>query len=198
MPSDQIYIYPTDTVWGIGCDIYSETGYEEIARIKKSSPGKPLSILFADVEDVLKSFTLPNTISKEWLEYFFSQESTLGVPVIWAKIKLPHWAHLDSDYISLRCITSASIKSLYNKIGNPFFTTSLNLQGDSPILLEEDAKKFCKMNCNHAIIIEDAGIPLSGSSSTMIFLDDNLNFKVKREGRKLEEIKVLLHQLRLA
>jgi L-threonylcarbamoyladenylate synthase len=198
MPSDQIYIYPTDTVWGIGSDIYSEIGFKEISRIKKSSSNKPLSILFADVEDVLKSFTLPNTISKTWLEYFFSQESTLGVPISWAKIKIPHWAHLDSDYISVRCITSASIKSLYNKIGGPFFTTSLNFHGTPPILTLFEAKKFCKINCNNAIIIEEAGISLSGSSSTMIFLDENLNFEVKREGRKLEEIKILLHQLRLA
>jgi L-threonylcarbamoyladenylate synthase len=188
MPIDQIYIYPTDTVWGIGCDIYSEIGFKEISRIKKSSPNKPLSILFADVEDVLKSFSFSNKISKEWLEYFFSQESTLGVPVSWAKINIPHWAHQESEYISLRCLSSVPLKALYTKIGNPFFTTSLNLQEEAPILTESDAKEFRSQFCPNAIMVEGQSELMSGTSSSMVFVNEKFEFEIKREGRKIKEI----------
>ena len=195
MTSDQIYIYPTDTVWGIGCDMYSEVGFKEIARIKNTTDNKPLSILFTDIDQVLKSFSFPQKITKEWLEYFFSQESTLGVPTSWAKMEVPVWAHQNSEYVSLRCLSSEPLKSLYKKIGNPFFTTSLNLQGESPIQTEEDAKKFCARFCPNAIRVEGKNILMSGNSSTMIFIDNKLNFVVKREGQKLKELIIHLNKL---
>lgn len=198
MTSDQIYIYPTDTVWGIGCDMYSKVGFQEIARIKNTANTKPLSILFTDIDQVLKSFSFPQKITREWLEYFFSQESTLGVPTNWAKIEIPPWAHKNSEYISLRCLSSEPLKTLYKKIGNPFFTTSLNLQGEPPIRIEEDAKKFCARFCPDAIIVEGKNILMSGNSSTMIFLDESLNFHVQREGQKLKELITHLTQLRFA
>lgn len=198
MASDQIYIYPTDTVWGIGCDMYSKVGFQEIARIKNTTDTKPLSVLFTDVDEVLKSFSFPQKITREWLEYFFSQESTLGVPAKWSKKEIPEWAHKNSEYISLRCLNSAPLKSLCKKISNPIFTTSLNLQSESPILKEEDARKFCAQFCPNAIIIQGNSGVMSGLSSTMIFIDNNLDFHIQREGRKLKELIKHMDQLRLA
>lgn len=196
MASDQIYIYPTDTVWGIGCDIYSEVGFKEIARIKKTAATKPLSIIFANVEDVMKSISFPSAISKNWLEYFFLQETTLGIPISWAKINIPSWAYQDSEYISLRCLSSTPIKSLYQKIGNPFFTTSLNLQGEDPVLSEADAKKFSDQHCPSAVIIEGTGEIMSGTASSIIFLHENSGIEVRRIGRKINEITAHLNQIR--
>lgn len=198
MKSDQIYIYPTDTVWGIGCSLYSERGFQEIARIKRTSAFKPLSIMYADIDDFKKSFNFPDKVTKEWLAYFFMQESTLLIPAKWAKINIPEWSQMGSDYISLRCLNTDSIKNLYQKIGNPFYTTSLNLQGEPPILTETEAEKFAINYCPDAIFQQGTGDIMSGLSSTMIFLNDNLDFRVQREGRKVNELLIHLNQLRLA
>jgi L-threonylcarbamoyladenylate synthase len=200
MASQQIYVYPTDTVWGLGCDLYSEEGFREIARIKKTTSTKPLSILFADVEQVMSSFICPEKLTKEWLTHFFLMESTLGIPKKWAKIQIPEWAVDNSEYVSIRCLNTKPIRSLYSIIGNPFFTTSLNVQGETPIIKKDDALKFCSQYCPSVIIMDDQSEKMSGRSSSMIFINiihGKWDFEVKREGHKLKELQVLLNQLRL-
>jgi L-threonylcarbamoyladenylate synthase len=199
MASAQIYIYPTDTVWGIGCDLYSEAGFYEIAHIKQTSSSKPLSLIFTDVEQVYTSFKFPKQITKSWLEYFFAQESTLGIPEQWSKIIMPEWAQINSEYISLRCLRTAPLKNLYQTIGNPFFTTSLNLQGHPPICNEADAKKFCLKHCPQAIMIEGTQNIMSGRASSMVFIQERNNqieFEVKREGSMIKELLIHLDLLR--
>ena len=56
--SNTIYVYPTDTVWGIGCSIYNQDGFEKIAKIKKTKADKPLSILFESRAEIELFFNL--------------------------------------------------------------------------------------------------------------------------------------------
>lgn len=197
MPKNQIYIYPTDTVWGIGCDIYSEVGLKEIARIKNTTYDKPLSILFTDIEQVMASFHFPSVLTKKWLEIFFQYESTLGIPVKWSKISIPPWVNTGSEFVSIRCLNSAPLKSLYKELGNPFFTTSLNLQGQNPILTKIDAEKFLNDHCPNAVMIKGLGESLSGESSSIIFFDEKMHVEFKREGRQIQSIKNHLDLLHL-
>ncbi len=69
--STKLFIYPTDTVWGIGSNIYDEASFKEIARIKKTTTDKPLSIMFTDLSELKKSFRFPVEMNEEWLRLFF-------------------------------------------------------------------------------------------------------------------------------
>jgi L-threonylcarbamoyladenylate synthase len=192
MFKSQIYIYPTDTVWGIGCDIYSEIGFREIAKIKKTTFDKPLSILFTEVEQILEIFILPKNITKEWLKYFFEQESTLGLPLHWSKIQFPDWTIPNTSYISIRCLSSEPLKKIYKDLNHPFFTTSLNLQGQSPITTTNEAISFSKIHAPNAILVRGDDKDMSGSSSSIIFikeLNGKIDYEIKREGEKIQELK---------
>ena len=104
--TEKLFIYPTDTVWGIGGDIFSKDSYERIASIKGHEQKKPLSIVFRDYEMISDLINLPADISREWLEKFFSYESTIGLPKSWVKRELPKWICQDSNYITIRCLNS--------------------------------------------------------------------------------------------
>ena len=191
--TDDVFLYPTDTVWGIGCSLYSLTGFVKIAEIKKTSKDKPLSIMFSDVKDIFQSFSLPEEVSEDWLELFFTLESTLGLPVKSSKIKIPSWAYGQSDYVSLRCLTNNPLmKKISSELQAPFFTTSLNLSGEPPILTLNNARDFHQKYAPTTYLLDSFNTlteTLSGSSSTIVFLKENLDFEIKREGRKSEEIK---------
>lgn len=192
---DTIYIYPTDTVWGIGCSIYSLSGHDKIAEIKQTDKNKPLSIMFSSVDDVMNSFDFPAKIDKEWLRAFFKLQTTLGVPRNLAKIKIPLWATGESAYVSLRCLETEAVLKIYQEIKAPFFTTSLNLTQEAPITDQALAIKFQNKYAPDAKIILTANETLSGSSSTIVFLDEELGVKIIRSGAKIQ--KVLSHLKKL-
>ncbi|MGZ3787588.1 MAG: Sua5/YciO/YrdC/YwlC family protein [Bacteriovorax sp.] len=193
---DDVFIYPTDTVWGIGCGLYSQNGHARIAEIKRVSKNKPLSIMFASARDVYESFEFPEEVSLAWLEEFFSLETTLGFPLSEAKIKIPKWATGNSEFASIRCLESVAVKSIYDELKTPFFSTSLNLTGEAPILSMEKAKQFKAQYASDALFFEpQTNESLSGSSSTIVFLSANLSFEIRREGKRAFDVKNHLMKL---
>jgi L-threonylcarbamoyladenylate synthase len=194
--NDDIFIYPTDTVWGIGCSLYSEKGHAKISEIKKTSKDKPLSIMFGSVQEIYNSFHFSEEMTLAWLQDFFKLETTLGIPVKSSKIKIPKWAYQESDYVSIRFIDSDVVKIIYQKIQAPFFTTSLNLTGSAPITSSAAAHDFQKTYAKEAHLIESqTNADLSGSSSTIVFFQENLDFEIIREGIRITEVKNHLMKL---
>ena len=67
-----VILYPTDTVWGLGCDATSEQAVERIFRIKKRSSAKSLVLLACDMDmgilsvRVDETFMLPGGKEKSW------------------------------------------------------------------------------------------------------------------------------------
>jgi len=47
-----IVIYPTDTAYGLGCDLFNKRGIEKIYRIKRRSEKQPFSFVCADLKDI--------------------------------------------------------------------------------------------------------------------------------------------------
>lgn len=185
---ESVFIYPTDTVWGIGASIYSESGFKRIAEIKKTSEDKPLSVMFTDINTLYKSFNFPESMGLSWLRQFFKLESTLAVPRKIAKISIPSWVTGKSELVSIRCLDEAVLKEITEALKSPFFTTSLNLTGAPPIVNFEEAKAFQKLHAPDAEFFGDNSHNLSGRSSTIIFFHGD-SFEIIREGSKIDEIK---------
>lgn len=164
LTSESIFIYPTDTVWGIGASITSEAAYKKIATIKQTTAYKPLSIMFTDINVLYKSLNFPDAISATWLRNFFKLEATLGVPLKISKISIPSWVTAKSDVVSVRCLDLAALKPISAALNTPFFTTSLNITGEGPAITYENAKNFQQTYAKDAELIGDSSHNLSGRS----------------------------------
>ena len=152
--------------------------------------------MFASVKDIYNSFYFPEEMTLAWLEEFFKLETTLGFPLKASKIKIPKWATGESDYVSVRSLETDVVKSIFQDIKAPFFSTSLNITGSAPIISTAEALTFQKNLAPDAHIIEsNTKDDLSGSSSTIVFFQENLDFEIKREGRKIEDVKNHLMKL---
>ena len=79
---DTIYVYPTDTVWGMGSSIYSRPAYAEILRIKNYVKPRPLSVLFFHYQQVLEFFNLPSFVREEWLKDFFKIQGAVALSAL--------------------------------------------------------------------------------------------------------------------
>lgn len=188
LDNESVFIYPTDTVWGIGASIYSEDARNKISDIKGSAENKPLSIMFTNVKTLFESFDFPKEVSLPWLKDFFKLESTLGIPLTLSKITIPLWVTKESEFVSVRCLDIPTIIEIGNSLDSPFFTTSLNLTGHPPITSFDEAQKFQKAYAPSVPLFGDSTHNLSGQSSTIVFLKDS-TFKIIRSGQKIDAIK---------
>ena len=63
-----IILYPTDTIWGIGCDATNEKAAEKIYRIKKRQESKSMIILVSDESMLNKYVKSVPSIARDWMK----------------------------------------------------------------------------------------------------------------------------------
>ncbi len=190
----KIYIYPTDTVWGIGANIYDKSSNELINIIKKTKEKKPLSILYSDLTQIEKDFKINECLEKEFFKKILTMEVTLVVDLKYAKIAVPEWIHQNSPKIYLRCLNYKFLDEIIKQEQAPITTTSLNISGDSPIKNYAEADLFLSNISSSKTfeikLLKDSDVKCSGHASSIIQLDDGI-VRFVREGKRVDEIKKL-------
>lgn len=123
--SGGIILYPTDTVWGIGCDATNEEAIERIYRLKQREDSKSLIILVASEQDIFKYVDQPDPSLFEYLKTM-SQPTTV---IYEAAINLPvNLINYDGS-IAIRVVKEIFCKELIEKLGRPIVSTSANISG---------------------------------------------------------------------
>ncbi|TNF30380.1 MAG: hypothetical protein EP319_05330 [Deltaproteobacteria bacterium] len=191
----KIFIYPTDTVWGIGTNATLEGGSDAIAGIKKTGKGKPLSVLFPNLSLLNEYFDFPGNLDQRWLADFFNAESTLGLPVSWSKGKIAPSVYAGMPHICVRCIESPEVSKLVEVAGGPVLTTSVNVTGNPPASNRDEAWSFFKEHVSDGQFIELEKLRPSGHSSTMVLLNEDLTWTMIREGEKVDDVRQKLELL---
>jgi len=124
MKKGGVIIYPTDTVYGLGCDVYSKKAIEQICRIKNLNPKKAeFSIICKDLSEVSQfTFPLSNQIFK-------TMKNNLPGPytfILKANNKLPDTFRAKKKTIGVRIPDNNIAVELTKRLGNPIISTSLN------------------------------------------------------------------------
>jgi tRNA threonylcarbamoyl adenosine modification protein (Sua5/YciO/YrdC/YwlC family) len=118
-----VIIYPTDTVYGIGCDIYKPKAIERVAQIKGIKPEKAnFSIICYDLSHI-SDFTRPidNNIFK-------LMKRNLPGPftfILEANINVPKILKSNRKSIGIRVPDNKIIREIVKELDNPIITTSL-------------------------------------------------------------------------
>ena len=150
----KIFIYPTDTVYGIGCNALDEEAVEKIRKIKKRDE-KPFSVIAPSFE-----WVSDNLIIDVNLEKYFPGAYTV---ILKKKDKKFLKEVSASDTLGVRIPDSEFTKKI-QKAGFPFVTTSVNFSGEKPANnIQEISKEILKQ----VDYIIDMG-ELSGKPSTLV------------------------------
>jgi L-threonylcarbamoyladenylate synthase len=129
-----IILYPTDTIWGIGCDATNPSAIKKIYALKKRPDKKAMIILVADEKDIYKYVKDP---SEKVFEYLKHAEKPTTV-IYNNAINLPSELLSEDNSIAIRIVQDDFCKDLIREIGNPIVSTSANLSGDkSPFSFNE-------------------------------------------------------------
>ena len=166
---DEVIVFQTDTVYGVGCLINSEAGVNKIYEIKKREKRNPLAVLCSNIEQVKGIVENFNLGEKYALKYWPG-----ALTLIYPK------KDIISDYITSG-FTTVGVRIPSDKIAlkilekfGPMAVTSLNLSKEPPILKYTETLAF---NNDVDYIVE--GTDLSSISSTVY---DVVNQKVLRQG----------------
>jgi len=134
-----VICYPTDTVYGIGCDIFNQKAVKKVYRIKARRKDKPFSFMCADLKDASRYCHISNTayrLMKKHLPGAF----TFILPTM--KL-VPKIMTTKQKTVGIRVPDNLICQALVEALGNPVLTTSATIDGgDLPVpaeayLLEE-------------------------------------------------------------
>ena len=125
MLSGGIVVFPTDTVYGLGCDATSEQAIRKIFKIKKRKETYPLAIIVRDVAMAKKVAFVDRRLEKA-LNLVWPGAVTV---VLWKKYKLPEILTAKEQTIGLRIPDYKLTQFLAENMGRPFVATSANISG---------------------------------------------------------------------
>jgi tRNA threonylcarbamoyl adenosine modification protein (Sua5/YciO/YrdC/YwlC family) len=168
-----VIAYPTDTIYGLGCDIFNRKGVKRIYQIKQRDQKKPFSFICADLSDVANYAQVSNfafKIMKRYLPgpYTFVLEATRVVPDLLTTRQKTVGIRIPSNPIAL---------AIVRELGHPLVTTSANVSGEEPLsdpsLLEESIGRMID-------VVVDGGIIMGDPSTVISLIDDRI--EVLRQG----------------
>ena len=120
-----VILYPTDTIWGIGCSPMIESAVKKIFKIKRRSNNKFLISLVSNIE-MLERYV--KNIPEYVLKYLYDESPTT---IIYPKVKgLNQIMYGKNESIALRLVKDNFCKALIDEINTPLISTSANISGN--------------------------------------------------------------------
>lgn len=159
MKKGSIIVYPTDTVYGIGANIFDEKALLKVFSVKKRPKNKPLSICLSRVQDIEMVAHIDEE-TEEIIKKILPGPFTL---ILKKKNSISPLLTAGSDRIGIRIPDNKVCKELSRDF--PITSTSANISGyDVP----ESAEEVLKQLGSSVDIMLDAGICKHGIPSTVI------------------------------
>lgn len=126
-----VIAYPTEAVWGLGCDPFDETAVLRLLRIKQRDVAKGLILIAANLAQIaplIDADALPS-------ERMHTVLATWPGPNTWllpCKPHVPAWLRGAHATLALRVSAHRSVIALCEAFGGPLVSTSANLAGSDP------------------------------------------------------------------
>ncbi|MBQ8660309.1 MAG: threonylcarbamoyl-AMP synthase [Alphaproteobacteria bacterium] len=182
-----VIIFPTDTVFGIGCIATNTKAIEKIYKLKGREKTKSLLLNVANITTI-KKFAKVSKLDNLLIKKFMPGALSLILNVK-NQTPLSHYVIKDNK-VGIRIPNNQTLLKILKKIKLPLISTSCNLSGKPACINAKDAEKIFGKD----IIILDSYEKLSGLSSTIIDTTEK-EIKYIREGKiKFKEIKKIISQ----
>ena len=123
--SGGVILYPTDTVWGLGCDATNEKAVAEIFKIKRRADSKSMIVLVADEREV---FRYVSQLDLGVFDYLQSASKPTTVIYEGAVGLAENLIHSDGT-IGIRIVNDDFCKHLVKRFRKPVVSTSANISG---------------------------------------------------------------------
>lgn len=134
--SGGVVAYPTETVYGLGADPFSEPALDNLFRIKARDATHPVLLI---VTDARQAFSLASAVSRRasvCMKAFWPGPLSILLPAVPG---IPARLLDTSGHVCVRCPGHATARALCRRLDGPLTSTSANLSGMPPARSAEDA-----------------------------------------------------------
>ena len=137
LQNQQVIAYPTEAVFGLGCDPMNEKAVQRLLTIKQRPVEKGLILIAADIAQ-LNDYIDLSQLSAAQIDKI---NQTWPGPATWvmpAKAQVPKWLTGQFDSIAVRVSSHPTVRDLCLSFGGPITSTSANLTGLTPCVTAEE------------------------------------------------------------
>lgn len=176
LDNDGVIIFPTDTVYGIACNCFSEKAIKKIFDIKKRPENKPINVLSNSLDKI--KLVSKNISEKE--EFLINEYMPGALTVILDKNeKVPDILTAKLETIGVRIPKNNISLRILESVSYPLATTSANISGDSAGIKITD---FLEEFDGVVDAIIDGGETDLKVASTIVRVESDNKLKIIREG----------------
>lgn len=169
-----VIAYPTDTYYGLGCDLFSKKAIERLYQLKGRDKKKPMSFLCPDLSDVARYAHVSN------FAYRTMKSLTPGAFtfILEATRVVPEMMMSRQKQVGIRVPDAPLARALAAGLGHPLITTSAHDNEGEPLIDAKDIKE----KLGHGLeLILDGGVTLMEPSTVVSLIGDSI--EVLRQGK---------------
>jgi L-threonylcarbamoyladenylate synthase len=143
----KVILYPTDTIWGLGCDATNEAAVKKIYGIKNREDSKSLIILLADEREIVHYVAAPDPAV-----FDFIQEQDRPTTVIFDQaINLPDSLIAEDGSIAIRLVKDEFCRHLVKRLRKPLVSTSANISGQPSPASYKNVSQAIRDQADHIV-----------------------------------------------
>ena len=172
----QVILYPTDTIWGLGCDPRNDGAVKEIFSIKQRDDSKALILLINEIGRLYDYVLDIPPVAWDIVEY-----AEKPLTVVYPKGKNVAGAILGEDgSIAIRLTKDEFCKKLINRFGGAIVSTSANISGEPSPSNYSEVAEHVKNKAGYIVNYRREELKMA-SPSTIIKLELNGEIKFLRK-----------------
>jgi L-threonylcarbamoyladenylate synthase len=188
----RVIVYPTDTIYGLGCDALNEEAVKKIYAIKKRGENKPVSVIVKDIDSIGKIAFLDRK-NKVATEKLLPGPYTLIFP---GPKNIPKIITGGENSIGVRMPDNKICQEIASAFPNPIVTTSVNLSGEDDLNDPFKIVDYFKDKELAPDLILDCGKIKEAQPSIVVDLTRKSPQILRSGARSLKEIRELLNKLK--
>lgn len=167
LEQDGVIVFPTETVFGIGCNAFSEKAIKKLYFVKQRPTNKPFSILLPDVKEIEKIAKINSQIERKIIESFMPGPLTI---ILEKRESIYNIVTAKKTTVGIRVPNNKIANNLLKACNLPLATSSANISGETN---ETQIKKIMKdFGQNVDIFINGKAGDLMQASTIVQVIDD--------------------------
>ncbi|HEY7774251.1 MAG TPA: Sua5/YciO/YrdC/YwlC family protein [Marinagarivorans sp.] len=139
----EVIAYPTEAVWGLGCDPFDAHAVNRILQLKNRAASKGVILIAGDMAQLHFLLHDLSAQHKQTLNESWPGANTWLIP---HHNRVPSYIHGAFDTVAVRVTAHPAVKALCHRLGHPIVSTSANPQGLKPASNQLKARTYFKHN----------------------------------------------------
>lgn len=158
-----LILYPTDTVWGIGCDATNAAAVQKVFELKKRPETKSMIVLLADERDLLQYVAHPDLAVFDYLDGVTKPTTVIYDGALGLADNLVN----QDGSIAIRIVQETYCKHLIKRFRKPVVSTSANLSNEPTPRTFAEIPEFIKQQVDYVVHYRQSDATIAAPSAVV-------------------------------